>query len=158
VTSAPTVRLERVRDDELDAFFAMYEPYHLELDAYDPAPGGPEPFDLERYRAAVLDDMDGREIDWIVADGQRVGFCMVRVLADWADESRVVASIAEFYLEPDKRRQGIGRAAVEALLAAHRERGTHLVEAGILRDNEPAQAFWRSLGFEVQSVVTARRP
>lgn len=155
------MRLERVRHedpDDLDAFFAMFTVYHRELDPFDPTPGGPEPFDLARTRAAILDDMDGREIDWIVADGNRAGFCMVRLLPDWPDESRLIASIAEFYVESSWRRQGIGQAAIEVLLASHRGRGTDLVEAGVLRDNVPAHAFWAHLGFEVQSVMTARRP
>ena len=32
--------------------------------------------------------------------------------------------------------------AVEAIVADHRERGTYEVEAGILRDNFLARAFW----------------
>lgn len=149
------VELRPVRRPEYDAFFALMDPYHRELAPYDPLG---DPLDPAQYRAAMLDDMEGRELRWIVADGERAGFAMVRVLPDFPDERSDVAEIIEFYVLPEHRRRGVGRAAVEALLAEHRRRGTALVEAGILRDNAPARAFWASLGFEVRSLHTARRP
>ena len=113
---------------------------------------------MDEYRAAVLDDLEGREQLWIRADGERAGFAVVRTLPDWPREDRDVAEIAEFYVEPAFRRRGVGQAAVTALLAEHRRRGTHLVEASILRDNDAAHAFWAALGFETRSTVTRRRP
>ena len=83
---------------------------------------------------------------------------MIRTLPDWPDDSTNFAEIAEFYIEPRFRRLGAGRAAVEAILADQRARGTRLVEAAILRDNAGAHAFWRALGFEVHSVRTTRAP
>lgn len=151
------VVLVDVRTDEYDDFFAMYRPYVLELDPYDPAGPAPPGY-LEQYRRAVLDDMEGRELQWIVADEERAGFIVVRTLLDWPDETRSIASIAEFYVLPRFRRSGVGTAAVEALLAEHRRRGTDEVEADILRDNEPARAFWARMGFEVQLLQTSRKP
>ncbi|MDA1241385.1 MAG: GNAT family N-acetyltransferase [Chloroflexi bacterium] len=151
------VTLEPVQPEDFDLYFAMMEPYHRELDVYDPhaedSHGG------ERaYREAVLADMEGRELIWILVDRMHAGFAMVRVFPDWPDESRNVASIAEFYVLPPYRELGVGRAAVEAILADHRERGTFEVEAGILRDNAPAIGFWGRLGFELRFYQTARRP
>lgn len=158
---APAVRLRAVLPSELNAFFATFAAYHAELDPYDHDPRGAGAHSLEAYRSAILDDIgpdSGRELLWIEAGVGRAGFAVVRTLPDWPDESTNVAEIAEFYIEPAFRRRGVGRAAVEAILADHRARGTRLVEASILRDNAPAQTFWRALGFEVQSVVTARKP
>ncbi|MQA00003.1 MAG: GNAT family N-acetyltransferase [Dehalococcoidia bacterium] len=149
------VTLRPVPESEYDAFFAHFPAYHAELDAYDPRR---EPYDIQRGIEAILDDMDGRELLWIEADGRRSGFVMVRLDSDWPDIERTIASIAEFYVFPDARRSGIGTAAVEALLAQHRARGTYLVEASILRDNGPAKEFWARLGFEVHLFQTARRP
>ena len=153
---AVNVTLAPVPQSEHDDFFAMAEAYFRELDRYDPMVadrGG-----IEGFRRATLDDAEGRELLWVLADGERAGLAVVRTLPDWPDETRTVASIAEFTVLPAHRRSGVGRAAVEALLAAHRRRGTALVEAEILRDNEPAKAFWAALGFEVQSIRTVRRP
>lgn len=151
-----SVELRIVTPAEYDDFFAMFATYHRELDAFDPAaPDGTTP---ARRRQATLDDMGGRELLWVLADGSRAGFAIVRTLPDWPDTSREIASIAEFYIVPARRRSGVGRAAVEALRAEHRRRGSYRVEAEILRDNDAARAFWASVGFEVQSIVTAREP
>ena len=152
------VELVAVTEAEHDRYFAMLDVYHRELDRYDPDPWGDDRERLELHRRAVLADMEGRELLWIVAGGDRAGLAIVRTLPDWPEESRSIASIAEFYVVPERRRQGIGRAAVEALLTEHRRRGTYQVEAEILARNQPAQAFWAGLGFAVQSTVTARRP
>jgi ribosomal protein S18 acetylase RimI-like enzyme len=154
--TTPRVILVPVREREYDDFFAMFETYHRELDAYDP--DADEPWSLDEYRAAVLDDLEGREQLWIRAGGDRAGFVVVRTLPDWPREERDIAEIAEFYVAPDFRRRGVGQAAVAALLAEHRRRGTHLVEASILRNNAAAHAFWAALGFETRSTVTRRRP
>jgi ribosomal protein S18 acetylase RimI-like enzyme len=151
------VTLVEVRESEYDDFFAMYEPYVRELDPYDPAGPAPAGY-LDQYRRAVLDDMEGRELLWILAGGARAGLIVVRTQSDWPDESRAVASIAEFYVLPEFRRARTGTAAVKELLAEHRRRGTDEIEADILRDNEPARGFWASLGFEVQMYQTSRKP
>ena len=150
------VELPALASLEYDDFFSMLDVYLRELDLYDPL--GPDRHSIEQYRRAILADMEGRELLWIVADRERVGLAMVRTMDDWPDATSSVAEIAEFYVAPSHRRRGIGRAAVESLLAEHGRRGTALVEAAILRDNEGALAFWAGLGFVVQSLQTARRP
>jgi ribosomal protein S18 acetylase RimI-like enzyme len=82
----------------------------------------------------------------------------VRLVDHWPQEERQIASIAEFTVLPAFRRRGIGTAAVRAVLDDQRARGTYEVEASILPGNEPAHAFWASLGFGVRSIITARRP
>lgn len=152
----PAVRLVAVEPREYDAYFAMLHDYALELDQYD-TEAVEDPWDAELHREAVLDDMHGRELLWIEADGERAGLAMVRVYPDFPDDSRDVADIAEFTVLPAFRGRGIGSAAVEAILADHRARGTYSVDASVLRDN-PALAFWEQLGFVVRSVNTSRRP
>lgn len=154
----PEVLLIPVKAREYDAFFAMLADYTRDLSQYDTeaAEDGGD-WDPEIHRRSVLDDMEGRELLWIEADGERAGLAMVRVYPDFPDESRNVADIAEFTVLPAFRGRGIGSAAVETLLADHRARGTYLVDASVLRDN-PALAFWQRLGFIVRSVNTSRRP
>src|SRR5690606_25466694 len=124
------VTLRPVPESEYDEYFGHFPAYHAELDPFDPRG---EHYDVQRGVEAVLDDMDGRELLWIEADGRRAGFVMVRLDSDWPESERTIASIAEFYVFPGFRRSGVGTAAVEALLAEHRARGTYLVEAAILR-------------------------
>ncbi len=150
------VTLVTTQPSEYDAYFAMLHDYALELDQYD-TEASEDPWDAELHREAVLDDMEGRELLWIETEGERAGLAMVRVYPDFPDDTRDVADIAEFTVLPAFRGRGIGSAAVEALLADHRARGTYSVDASVLRDN-PALAFWERLGFVVRSVNTSRRP
>lgn len=135
----------------------MMRDYFLELNAYEPEAEHADAY-IERAWPEMLADMLGRELQWIVADGRRAGFLIVRTLEDWPHTERMIASIAEFYIAPAFRRSHIGTTAVETLLAEHRDRGTYLVEADILIRNEPAKAFWSRLGFEVQFLQTGRKP
>lgn len=151
------VRLVSIDPLEHDAFFAMFAVYHRELDTFDPT-SGKEPWNLEQHRQAMLEDMEGRELYWIELDGRRSGFVVTIIGPDWPDESRNVATVSEFYVTPEHRRRGVGRAAVEALLADHRERGTYEVEASILRANDGALRFWERLGFQVRFYQTSRKP
>lgn len=155
--TAPAVTLVPVAERDYDAYFALMREYMRELDEYDPA-GAESDADFERRRARTLDDMEDRELLWIEADGVRAGLLMVRSDPRWLKPEETVASISEFYVLPAFRRRGVGTAAVEALLAEHRARGTAEMQADILRDNEPAIAFWARMGFGTQMLLTTRRP
>ena len=152
-----TVTIEPVVFLDYDAFFDILREYMVEMDRYDPT-AAESPFDVDLYIEAMLEDMEGRDFLWIVQDGKRAGMAIVRNLPDFPDDQRMVATISEFYVAPAFRRQGVGAAAVEAILEDHRQRGTYEVEAGILRDNFLARAFWARMGFELRSYQTARRP
>ena len=58
-------------------------------------------------------------------------------------------SITNIAVRPDVRRQGLGRAVVEALLERSRALGVTDVYLEVRLSNEPAIALYRSLGFEV---------
>ncbi len=155
--SAPRVTLVPVTEAEYDDFFAMLEVYDSELEAYETVKPDHE-VEFAVYRQSILDDMEGRELLWIVEGDDRAGFAMTRTSADWPDERSQIMSIAEFYIVPHRRRSGVGRAAVEQLLADHRRRSTFLVQASIMRENAAAREFWERLGFELQFLQTSRRP
>lgn len=152
-----SVSLVPVAEAERADLRAMMRDYFVELASYDPDPEDPNEH-LARSWPEVLADILGGELQWIVADEQPAGFLIVRTLPDWPHTERLIASIAEFYVAPEFRRGGIGSAAVETLLAEHRDRGSYFVEADILVANEPAKAFWQRLGFEVQFLQTGRKP
>lgn len=152
-----SVTIEPVAFLDYDAFFAMLREYMAEMDRYDPT-AAESPFDVDLYIEAMLEDMEGRDFLWLQQDEERAGFAIVRNLPDFPDDQRMVATISEFYVAPAFRRQGVGAAAVNAILDDHRQRGTYEVEAGILRDNFLARAFWARMGFELRFYQTARRP
>lgn len=153
---AETVELRAVGREERESFLELFAGYLAELDAYeldwDPAPP------VDAYRRAFEDDPEGQRLDWIVADGERAGFFVTRVVPDWPEDEREIAEIIECYVLPAFRRRGVGRAAVEGWVAEQRRHGVHLVEASVLSRNAPALAFWERLGFEPRAVQTVRRP
>jgi ribosomal protein S18 acetylase RimI-like enzyme len=132
-----------------------------------------EPSDRELLRQLLFDyllEFDGRtdsypyfdaywiepeRLPFLIEDGSDVvGLCLVRVRDDgW--------SIAEFYVIPDRRRRGVGRAAVEAVALLARNAGAAQLEAKVHPDNQEALPFWLSVGFDIVDspgvVVTRRR-
>lgn len=110
---------------------------------------------LERLIAAYLLEFDGAterypylDAYWqeperlpllIEADGDLVGFCLIRICGDtW--------SVAEFSVVPPRRRSGIGRAAVEALAMRARSAGGTDLEAKV-QAGQPGMRFWQAVGF-----------
>ena len=156
MSGAGAVRLRAVAEGERAAFLAMLGDYLAEIGAYEPS--WDEAPDAGAYARAFGADPDGQRIEWIEAGGERAGFLVTRVVADWPDEGREVGEAIECYVAPPHRRRGVGRAAVEAWLARLRERGAALAEASVLSRNAPALAFWERLGFEARAVQTVRRP
>jgi predicted acetyltransferase len=89
----------------------------------------------------------------IEADGEVVGFCLIRVRDDgW--------SIAEFSVVPEQRRAGVGRAAVNAVAGRARAAGAGHLEAKVHLDNRGALPFWLAVGFRevaAPGVIVTRR-
>jgi predicted acetyltransferase len=124
---------------------------------------------LRRLVAEYLFEFDGQTVPYryfdaywaepdrlpflIEAEAEVVGFCLVRLRGrDW--------TIAEFTVIPGKRREGIGREAVMAVLEEAGLTGATYVEATIHAEKTEALAFWRACGFRVvgkRDVTITRR-
>ena len=89
----------------------------------------------------------------------RVGaLCIVRsARAPAVAAEEVRAEISDLFVEPDRRRAGIGRALVEQALAWARERRIPRITLRVAAANAEGQAFWRALGFEDLMDVLQRR-
>ena len=83
-------------------------------------------------------------------NGEAAGLLVLRTVPtlsgadDWAE-------ITEMYVRPQFRRRGIGRALVEAALDFGRKRGCREFHLLVDPSNEPGQAFYVELGFQVDS-------
>jgi ribosomal protein S18 acetylase RimI-like enzyme len=83
-------------------------------------------------------------------DGLAAGVLVLRTAPtlsgpdDWAE-------ITELYVRPSLRRRGIGRALVEAAVVHGRERGCREFHLLVDPQTMDAQAFYRALGFELDS-------
>jgi len=56
--------------------------------------------------------------------------------------------LAELYVVPDRRGQGLGRALMEAAIELARERGADYMDLGTGEDDVAARALYESLGFD----------
>jgi GNAT superfamily N-acetyltransferase len=124
------VTVREARRDDRDLLAGLLGDYLFEFD------GRTEPYPyLDAYweepqRLALL----------IESAGVVCGLCMIRRRnGGW--------SIAEFYVEPSRRRGGVGRAAVEALAARASSEGAAFLEAKVHPDNRWALPFWLRVGF-----------
>jgi aminoglycoside 6'-N-acetyltransferase I len=107
---------------------------------------------LERSDAAVVAGV--RE------SGGLCGFAEVST-RPYADGCRTspVAFLEGWYVDPDFRGQGVGRALVGAVEAWARERGLQELASDALLDNEVSQKAHERLGFvEVERAVRYRKP
>ena len=73
----------------------------------------------------------------ISSESIAVGFALVRC----AEENE----IAEFYVDPSKRKSGIGRYAVTDLCKRHAGNWS----VGVMKENQPATEFWRTVISEI---------
>ena len=55
--------------------------------------------------------------------------------------------LAELYVVPDRRGQGLGRALMQAAIEVARERGADRMDLGTSEDDVAARALYESLGF-----------
>jgi len=135
--------LRAAEADDRELLRQLLQDYLLEFD------GSTEPYP---YFDAYW--IEPERLPFVIEDGgEAVGLCFVRVLMDcW--------SIAEFYVVPDRRRGGLGRAAVDSIADQARRAGVASLEAKVHPDNRQALPFWLSVGFavtETRGVVVTRR-
>lgn len=79
------------------------------------------------------------------------GTAQIGLLAVDVDDAKQSAVIEDFYVFPQSRRRGYGRAMIAALYALLDPRNITLVELSVRRDNPQALAFWEAIGFRIGS-------
>ena len=65
--------------------------------------------------------------------------------AIWSDA--LECYLAELYVVPDRRGQGLGRALMEAAIELARQKGADHMDLGTSEDDVAARALYESLGF-----------
>lgn len=111
---------------------------------------------IARDRAVARDGADGRE----GADGRALGFveASLRSHADGCDPDRPVGYLEGWWVAPDARRSGVGRALVEAAMAWAASLGCVEFASDALLDNLVSRRAHAALGFaEGEPGVTFRR-
>jgi aminoglycoside 6'-N-acetyltransferase I len=119
--------------------------------------------ELAEEAAAFLRDGRGRGAEAVLvsqaADGEVTGYVEIglRIYAEGCRGSPV-PYIEEWFVVPDARRTGVGRALVAAAEAWARERGYAEIASDALLDNVMSQHAHQALGFEeVERQVAFRK-
>lgn len=76
-------------------------------------------------------------------EGEVVGFAH----ATWSDED-ANGYILRLYVDPDHRREGVGRDVLAGTCEALVDRGVERIHAMVLSDNRPGIDFYEGFGFE----------
>lgn len=103
-----------------------------------------------RYAARVRAQLDDGYTHVLVAevDGAVVGYVMGLVVDLVPDifQQEITGFLADIYVVPAQRRQGVGRQLVEGLAGWFRSRGVQHMEWQVAAVNADGIAFWQSLG------------
>jgi ribosomal protein S18 acetylase RimI-like enzyme len=108
-------------------------------------------FDEPAPAPAVLADrlrelVDGGDTVVLLAGEPALGIAVLRLRASiWS--AGLECYLAELYVEPGSRGQGIGRALMDAAIRAARDRGAETMDIGVDEPDTPARRLYESLGF-----------
>jgi GNAT superfamily N-acetyltransferase len=111
--------------------------------------GKPVPEDFAR---ALREAVEAGDLEVLAAraEGRPVGVAVVSYRLG-VSVAGLFASIEDLYVRPDARRQGAGRALLEAVEGRCASRGVSYVEAQV--EDEGAAAFYAALGYEEEPGV-----
>src|SRR5918992_4920715 len=100
-----------------------------------------------RARGLAIDDVDtGGDTIVLVAGRGPDGLAVLRFReAIWMEA--LECHLADLYVVPERRGQGIGRALMEASMNVAREQGAAYMDLGTSEDDVAARALYESLGF-----------
>jgi GNAT superfamily N-acetyltransferase len=102
------------------------------------------------HGAVFVAEHDGRLIGYVCLFGQ--------VPPEGADEiARPHSYIADLYVCPDFRRQGVGARLLEEAEQFVRRLGVHRIELKVLAANRHARRFYRHHGYKDRTVVVSKR-
>ncbi len=111
--------------------------------------GEPVPEDFTRSLGEAVEAGDV-EVLAARSEGRVVGVAVIAYRLS-ISAAGFFASIEDLYVRPDARRQGTGRALLEAVEARCASRGVSYVEAQV--EDGGAAAFYSTLGYEEESGV-----
>lgn len=130
--------VRRADRDDADAIGRLLYAFNREFD--EPAPA-PEAL-AERMRQLL----DGGDTLVLLAGDGPDGLAVLRFRAAiWS--SGLECYLAELYVTPARRGQGLGRALMEAALAQARDRGADTMDIGVDEPDDVARRLYESLGF-----------
>jgi ribosomal protein S18 acetylase RimI-like enzyme len=137
--TSPAVFVREATDADADAVGRLLHDFNREFD--DPAP---EPAQLARRIRELAADGDTAVL---LAGAHPVGVAVLRLRkAIWSQA--LECYLAELYVVPARRGQGIGRALMEAAIELARSRGADYMDLGTAESDVAARRLYESLGFD----------
>lgn len=128
----------QVAEDDLSPAARLLDEFNREFDDLSP---GPET--LERRLVELL---EGGDTDVILGGRGPEGIAVIRYrLSIWCPGPE--AYLAELFVRPDTRGQGLGHALIEAVLERARGRGASYIDLATSVDDTEARALYESFGF-----------
>jgi ribosomal protein S18 acetylase RimI-like enzyme len=132
----PLVRHAGVQD--VNSIGRLLHDFNREFDEPTPSPSA-----LAERARQLLEA--GDTIVLLVGEGPD-GLAVLRFrMAIWT--SGLECYLAELYVVPDRRRQGLGRALMDEALRAARERGADSMDIGVDEPDQAARRLYETLGF-----------
>jgi ribosomal protein S18 acetylase RimI-like enzyme len=139
VTAAPAHAVRRATGADAEAVGRLLHDFNTEFDEPTPGPG----MLADRVRALLRTGDTAILIGGDAPDGLAV----LRFReAIW--EEALECYVAELYVAPARRRQGLGRALMEAAMELGRERGATHMDLGTGEDDTAARRLYEALGFD----------
>lgn len=127
--------------DDADAIGRLLYAFNREFDEPAPAPSA-----LAERMRLLLDG--GDTVVLLAGDGSEgpAGLAVLRFRAAiWS--TGLECYLAELYVTPDRRGQGLGRALMKAVLREARGRGADTMDIGVDEPDVAARQLYESLGF-----------
>jgi ribosomal protein S18 acetylase RimI-like enzyme len=131
-----TVRLATV-DDAADIGRLLYE-FNVEFST--PTP------DADYYARRLGELIEAGETTGLIAGSGPEGFALLRFRPS-LNADALDAHLEELYVVPERRREGIGQAILEAAMDAAREAGAARIDLGTSVDDTAARSLYEKLGF-----------
>ena len=139
MTVAAHVRSAGIED--VDAAARLLHDFNVEFDS--PTP------DVGPLAVRCRELLEGGDTEILLAGDDAdppSGIAVLRFrLSIW--NPRLECYLAELYVVPSMRRQGLGRALMEAAMTVARERGADSMDLGTEESDTAARALYESLGF-----------
>ena len=124
--------------DDAGAIGRLLHAFNTEFDEPTPGPGA-----LTDRVAQLLDGGDTRVL---LGGSGPDGLAVLRFRPSiWTDA--LECYLAELYVAPERRGQGLGRALMEAAIELARSEGATYMDLGTSEDDVAARALYESLGF-----------
>lgn len=138
----PAARVRRADAADADAIGRLLHDFNAE---YEMATAAPEAI-AERMRLLFAEEPRFTVLLAGAEDAAPDGFAVLRFRRALASAG-LECYVAELYVTPERRGNGLGRALMVEAIALAREEGADTIDLGTSDDDDAARALYESLGF-----------